>query len=294
MHFLIPELDEGRESGIDPGRFASLPGLCCQAVGGQLGSTLEISAAWLLIYTAAHMVDTVEDGDYDPLINKVGGPGVIINAANGMFISAIQQLQSLRNRNFPAELAGQITADFLDTVLIMTGGQHLDISLSRINLDQWWQIAEAKSGGFFSLACRSGSRLGTGDPEKIAALSTFGYHLGLMLQILDDLEDYNFLLDSREVPAQLSLEKSLAAAYANEVLPEAQKERFDRLVLSSPSSAGAVDDLVNILDECGAGMYMVVELKKHFDLGISALNSAEPASPSGEMLEGIIYNLRLD
>jgi geranylgeranyl pyrophosphate synthase len=293
MRFLIPELDEQRESGIGPGRFASIPGLCCHAVGGQLDSTLEISAAWLLIYTAAHVVDMVEDGDYDPQISKLGGPGVIINAANGMFISAVQQLQSLQNRGIPAELVGQITADFLDTLLIMTGGQHLDISLSSISLDQWWQIAEAKSGAFFSLACRSGSRLGTGVPEKIAALNNYGYHLGLMLQILDDLEDYNFLLDSKIVPDQLSLKKSLAAAYANEVLPDTKKEHFDRLVHSNPSDSGTIEDLVNILDECGAGMYMVVELKKHFDLGINALNSAEPASPSGEYLEGILNDLKL-
>ena len=68
-------------------------------------------------------------------------------------------------------------------------GQHRDLSIEHLNLEHWSQIAAAKSGEFFSLACRSGARLGKIDQRRIAGYSTFGFHLGMMLQILDDLVD---------------------------------------------------------------------------------------------------------
>jgi geranylgeranyl pyrophosphate synthase len=291
---VFPEPGHKTDSRRDPGRWAILPGLCCQAAGGKLESTLEISAAWLLLYTAAHVVDTIEDGDLDPQINKLGGAGAAINTANGLFLSAVLHLQSMHERDIPQDLASKIATDYLETILVMTSGQHLDLTIPHIDLSQWWQIAEAKSGAFFSLACRSGARMGAFDLLKVKAYSDYGFHLGLMLQIFDDLEDFRFLFKSKEMSLPKNMQRSLAVAYAYDVLPDTIKVELNQLTRPDAHNEGSADKLVEILDDCGAGLYLVAELKKHFDLGIASLVEAQPAPPFGEKLEDIINSLKLD
>jgi geranylgeranyl pyrophosphate synthase len=294
MRLVLPEPGDKMDSHRDPGRWVILPGLCCQAAGGKLESTLEISAAWLLLYTAAHVVDTIEDEDFDPQISRLGGTGAAINTANGLFLSAVMQLQSMHKKDIPEDLAGKITTEYLETILIMTSGQHLDLTIPQIDLSQWWQIAEAKSGAFFSLACRAGAQLGASDTLKVKAYSEYGFHLGLMLQIFDDLEDFQLLLKSKELAPPRNMERSLAVAYAYDVLSVTTKDEFTQLMRADALQKGLADKLIDILDDCGAGLYMVAELEKHFDLGMASLVEAQPALPAGEKLEATIRALKLN
>jgi geranylgeranyl pyrophosphate synthase len=292
MRLVLPEPGNEPDLRRDPGRWLVLPGLCCQATGGEIEATLEISAAWLLLYTAAHIVDTIEDGDQDPQVNLLGGTGAAINTANGLFLSAVLLLNSMQKKDIPKDLAAEITADYLETILIMTSGQHRDLIIPQMDLNQWWQVAEAKSGAFFSLACRAGAQLGAGDPLKVKAYSDYGFHLGLMLQIVDDLEDFQILLNSGEIASPRSMERSLAATYAHDVLPDETKDEFIQLTRSDSAQKEMGDKLIGMLDDCGAGLYMLAELEKHFDLGLASLVEAQPAPPTGEKLEAIIRALK--
>ena len=292
MRLVLPEPGNEPDLRLDPGRWLVLPGLCCLAAGGELEATLEISAAWTLLSTAAHIVDTIEDGDQDPQINLLGGTGAAINTANGLFLSAVLLLNSMQKKDIPKGLAAEITADYLETILIMTSGQHRDLIIPQMDLNQWWQVAEAKSGAFFSLACRAGAQLGAGDSLKFKAYSEYGFHLGLMLQIVDDLEDFQFLLKSSEIAPPKTLEGSLAVAYAYDVLPDLTKDEFIQLARSDSPQKGMGDKLIGMLDDCGAGLYMLAELEKHFDLGMASLVEAQPAPPTGEKLEAIIRALK--
>lgn len=294
MRLVLPEPGGETDSYRDPARWVLLSGLCCQATGGKLESTREISAAWLLIYTAAHVVDTIEDGDIDPQISKLGGTGAAINTANGLFLSAVLHLQSIHKKDIPNDLAAIITADYLETIQIMTSGQYIDLTIPKIDLNQWWQIAGAKSGAFFSLACRVGAQLGASDPQKVKPYSEYGYHLGVLLQILDDLQDFHSLLETREIVSPSGLKGSLAAAYAYDVLPDTTKDELNHLLKTDSSHTGELDKLIDILDGCGAGLYMVAELEKHYDLGIACLVEAQPLSPAGEILETLIHDMKLN
>jgi geranylgeranyl pyrophosphate synthase len=267
--------------------------LCCKAAGGKLEATQEVSAAWLLLYTSAHLVDAVEDGDPDPKIDLLGGSGAAINTANGLFLSAARMLNSLQEKDLPEGLGAGIAEDYLRTILTMMGGQHLDLSLPRVDVDRWWQIAEAKTGSFFSLACRAGAQFGTRDQQKLTAYSDFGFHLGLMLQVIDDLEEFYRLLEAGENGDPLMMRNSLAVAYAENVLPDQESKALTLLIQDAPSLESSTDDLIEILDECGAGLYMAAELAKHFDLAAAALNKAQPESAAGEKLNTLLQSLKV-
>ena len=294
MRLVLPVGIGAAESREDPSRWALLPGLCCQAAGGDPQAAKEISSAWLLLHIAAHIVDDVEDGDLEGDVSALGGPGSAINVANGLFLSASLLLLSLHDKKDLQSLASQISADFYNTILIMTSAQHHDLIHEHLTLKEWWQVAEAKSGSFFSLACRCGARLGIDDPEKIQGYSDFGFHLGVMLQILDDIEDLQplFSLQGENFPA--NVQKSLAMAYAFDVLPEVDKVELKEWINTTPREPQMVENVVEILNRCGAGLYMMAEAEKHFNLGMKSLQVASPSSPAGEKLASLLHQLRLD
>jgi geranylgeranyl pyrophosphate synthase len=291
MRLLLP--DDDSEPGRSD-RWALLPGLCCQATGEEAKNTLEVSAAWVLLYLAGHLVDSVEDNDKVEEIEALGGPGSAINVANGYFLSAALMLNELSEKTFSKNQARQIRADFYKTVLVMTSGQHQDINYPQLSLKQWWQVAEAKTGSFFSLACRSGARLGTEDEEKIASLSEFGLHLGLMLQVHDDIDDLQLLMANGITEMPNGFQRSLAITYAGEVLPDSGASRLAELISGHADDPEEINKVIDLLDQSGAGLYLLAEMERHYTSGVNSLQKAGPLPPAGDELLAMIGGLKIE
>lgn len=291
MRLLLPE------EHIEPGRndrWALLPGLCCQAAGGKAEFALEVSAAWVLLYLAGHLIDSVEDNDKVEEIEKLGGPGSAINVANAYFLSAALMLDEFSEKVNSKNQAHHVRADFYNTILVMTSGQHQDINYPQLSLKQWWQVAEAKTGSFFALACRSGAQLGTEDEEKIALLSEFGLHLGLMLQVHDDIEDLQLLMANGIAEMPNGFQRSLAITYASEVLPDSEASMLAELVSGQMDEPEEINIVIDMLDRIGTGLYLLAEMERLYTSGVNSLQKAGPLPPAGDELLAMIGGLNPD
>lgn len=271
-----------------------LPSLCCQAAGGEPGATNEIASAWLLLYTAAHIFDCIEDQDQLDDNLAQWGPGVNINIATGLVISASSIVNDLHQIEHTREIAHELGQDFFGSILTMASGQHADLVAKQLELKQWNEIAEAKSGSFFSLACRSGARLGTGDPQKIKSYSDYGFQIGMMLQILDDIEDLKSAYDPDNPILVDGIDCSLAVAYALEVLPDGEGRQLLTWIKSGSQEVKTVNNIITLLERCGAILYLQAELDRHRNLGLFALEKAESVSPAAAQLAELIKEMRVD
>lgn len=271
-----------------------LPGLCCQAAGGKPSATNEIASAWLLLYTAAHIFDCIEDQDQLDDNLARWGPGVNINIATGLVISASSIVNDLHQIEHTREIAHELGQDFFGSILTMASGQHADLVSEQLKLMQWNEIAEAKSGSFFSLACRSGARLGTGDPQKIKGYSDYGFQLGMMLQILDDMEDLKSAYDPENPILVDRINCSLTVAYALEVLPDDEGRQLLTWIKSGSQEVKTVNNVISLLDRCGATLYLQAELDRHRNLGLTALDKAESESLAAAQLAELINEMRVD
>src|SRR3990172_12240121 len=110
----------------------------------------------------------------------------------------------------------------------MASGQHADLVNPQPDLEQWLEIAGAKSGELFALACRCGARLATNDPARLKGFSDFGHHLGILLQILDDLEDLKPGSGVETPDLSPKVSRSLVVAYALDVLPRSEERRVGK------------------------------------------------------------------
>lgn len=293
MLLVLPAHEGLQELDRDPNRWALLPQLCCQAAGGDPKITDEISAAWLMLYIAAHLVDSVEDEDPAEEINILGGKGPAINVANGLFLSGALLLNRMQGPEMTKHVAQEISTDFYNTILVMTSGQHRDLKSRRLTADQWEQIAEAKSGEFFSLACRSGARLAVNDQRTIKSYGDYGFHLGVMLQIHDDYEHLKVFLEAGESSPPPDLNKSLAAAYASDMLPESESMMLQDWLESALDDPEHIDEILTILDESGAGLYIATQMERRYELARTSLEAVNPLSPAREDLYELLDQLKL-
>jgi len=166
-----------------------LPFLCCEA--NEMGSqrAVGVSSAWFLLQVAAHLLDKVEDQELEKIRMSLRGKGMCTNLSTGMIFVAEWILNHLELDCVDAGAAWDIQRAFQETVLSVCSGQHLDLSIAAPDLPTCWEIAEAKSGAAFALACYAGARISTHQSDQLYHLENFGRYLGTIVQISDDLKD---------------------------------------------------------------------------------------------------------
>jgi len=291
-HALISNQSNGQAPDKSSSQWGLLPSLCCQAAGGDPNWALDITGAWYLFYIAADIMDDVEDQDVSEPWWADFGPGGAINAASGLYFSASGILQNLYlQKGISTQAAAEIVRYFHSSFLVMCSGQHRDLVTRSPGLNEYWEIALAKSGTFFGLACRSGARLGTSDQIRLEGFEGYGIHLGALIQIMDDLEDLNALKTANSAELQITNYHSLPVAYSLEVLPPAQKARLMECLQEASHNLQAVGEAWELIEQSGAAVYLLAEIERHRSQALSSLAQAQPISPTKEMLISFIHSL---
>ncbi len=261
-----------------------LPGLCCKAAGGEPQRAEIMTAAWGLLCEAAHLLDSIEDGEAEAGLSSKFSPGQILNIAVGLITSASLALCAMGD----TEATRAIRSDFYRTGLKMCAGQHDDLTRCEPTLEQCWQIAGAKSGEFFALACRAGARLA--ETTHLDLFGEFGHHLGILIQIADDLSGLWPTVGER---SDLATGKkwTLPVAYAMTVLPAPKHDELSQCLKTAPTVADAEEGARRLIVESGAVLYLTIEAEKHRRQGQVALEAAASPSAAREALLAMLNEI---
>lgn len=274
-------------------RLAQLPAICHQGAGGDPQQAEELAAAWVLLYLAAHIMDGVQDGDPPLPWWAQHGPGMALNTATGLYFSASLLLSQMQSRPELGEGARIVAEDFYRRFLVMCSGQHADLVAPRPDLAQFWRMAEAKSGAFFAMACWGGARLAGASGEQLRAYEIFGTHLGLLVQIADELAEILPPAAGGAYGQLAGMGRSLPVLYALDVLTEADQKRLLVLLDAAPRDAAAAASALSMLDDCGAGKYIRTEQARHLYQAQHALQAANPAQPAFDELASILSSFNI-
>ena len=274
----------------DISRWALLPGLCCQASGGDPHWADGIAASWIMFYLAADLMDSVEDQDEPDAWWSASGPSVAINVATGQFFNASRSLFRLYTEDI-GDIACEVIEDFHTSFIRMCGGQHQDLTKPEPSLEEYWKIAETKSGTFFSLACRSGARLTKADLNKLENYSSFGNHFGILIQIMDDLDDLHSLSAAVRSKKKTSLFRSLPIVYAIDVNPAPIKTQIKTHLLNIHHDSQASLQAFKLIENSGTVLYIMTEIERHKQKALDCLGRVSPLSPAAETLTELINRL---
>ena len=268
----------------------ALPSLCCEAAGGDRRQAEMVTLAWSLLYTAAHALDSVEDEDIEAGSSPHADRNSIINVATGLIASAGLALSLLEETGVDSAAACAIRNDFYRAGLKMCAGQHADLTQSESTLQQCWHIAEAKSATFFAMACRAAAQLVIDDSARIDLFGQFGYYLGILIQIGDDMEG---LWPKAGGRSDLAAQRrgTLPVAYAMHVVPPEQSSRLSQCLETAPVDASAEVEARRQIIESGAALYLTIEAEQRRHLAETALRAAAPPSPARDELLLLLYRV---
>ena len=115
--------------------------------------------------------------------------------------------------------------------------------------------------------------------------------MGVLIQILDDLDDLDpeswfDLADNHD-----GLSSTLPFVYAMEVSNKEEQEKLLAFLNSEKIKKEMFSEMISLINESGAGIYIFAEIAKHRSKAIEALIKADPMSPAKEMLTSRLEKL---
>ena len=143
-------------------------------------------------FTLIH--DDIEDRDdkrhHRATLWKQWGIPQAINTGDGMFALARLTLCNVVSEGIEAAVAVRLGAVLDRSFLMLSEGQHLDISFEArqdVSVSMYIDMIRRKTGALMGCAAEMGAILGTRNEETIARLHDFGTAMGVAFQIRDDL-----------------------------------------------------------------------------------------------------------
>ncbi len=177
------------------------PILClaaAEAVSGEGPGRMETACSLEMIHTYSLIHDDLPALDNDdfrrgkPTCHKVFGDAMAILAGDALFTLAIQTLVTIEGLDDARKVALIRELSFASgTVDGMIGGQVTDIEGEgqKPTAELLDRIHSAKTGALLRASGRLGGICAGGDAGQVEALSSYGEHVGLAFQIVDDILD---------------------------------------------------------------------------------------------------------
>jgi geranylgeranyl diphosphate synthase, type II len=168
----------------------------CGATDPRGSALLAAAGAIELIHTFSLVHDDLPAMDDDdlrrgrPTNHKLYGEAMAILAGDAMVTMAFEVLATDTEPAVGVRLAAELARAAGPAGMI--GGQVLDMEGENqsLALEPLQRLHRMKTGALLVVACRMGAiAAGEGDSGKLRALTTFGRHIGLAFQIVDDLLD---------------------------------------------------------------------------------------------------------
>jgi geranylgeranyl diphosphate synthase type I len=257
-------------------RVRQLPEICCQAAGGDPALAGPVSAAWLIFNRAAHIMDSVQDGDVPEPWWEKQGSGFALNVASAFYFTATKILDGLEGYGIASRSAAAIRNTFSRLLLQMCEGQHLDLTATKATLDDYWRIVNFKSGLFFAIGCRSGAELVLDDTKRLGGFEAYGKGVGVIIQLSWELTDKNL---------------SMPLSYAYTMLPEDQQILLSENIARAKFDSNAVQSVLTMLDHIGVAPYMKLEIARHARFALDGLEQAKPIETARGILEDLVNTL---
>jgi geranylgeranyl diphosphate synthase type I len=279
---------EGRPAEGDSGKAVrpALALLSAEAAGVTAETGVPGAVAVELVHNFSLLHDDLMDGDeqrrHRDTVWKVHGPAQAILVGDALFALANEIVLE------PGTPAAARAARRLATASRkLVDGQAQDIVFEhreRVGVAECLEMEGNKTGALLACAAAIGAVLGGADDELAGALDTYGHHLGLAFQAVDDLlgiwgdprttgkltwSDLRQRKKSLPVVAAMAAEGPAATRLTALLTADAKKSReeFDDF------DEAAFEERAALIEEAGGRRWTAEEARRQHDTAIAALDS---------------------
>lgn len=267
--------------------------LAFKSLGGDYRRTLPAAAAVELGHNFSLVHDDIEDSDRErrhrPTLWAMWGVPLAINAGDALFaLSRLALYRLMEDEEYEPQKLLDVMRVYDETCLALCEGQYLDISFERrtdVTVDEYLEMIAKKTAALISASIETGAMMASDDPAVVAAYRRFGYDLGIAFQIADDLKGSFWASSESGKAAAGDIRKRKKTFPVVWALQHADADDVARLIAiyqpqilatdgSGPSIADApisseeVDEVLEILERCGARRETEEEARRYRDLAI--------------------------
>lgn len=261
---------------------AALPLASCRAVGGDPENAVHVTAALLAFSAAMRLYDDVEDQDRPNGLWAKVGPARAYNFGSTVHVLSFDILSK---SPLPCNRFRTINQCFIDSFYNLAAGQDRDLAGVTRTVEDYWITIDMKTGAAFALACACGALAGTEDPELIERCRRFGHHLGLTLQVFNDMNSIwhpDGITDIQQGKVTLPL------VYAMSFEHPAREELI--AFVKGESVAASAERIKEILDKTDTKNFLLWAALKEREQALEAL-SVCPANEGTEALKAYITGM---
>ncbi|MFA5629009.1 MAG: polyprenyl synthetase family protein [Dehalococcoidales bacterium] len=249
-----------------------LPLIACESVGGNGKQAIPLCAALQFFIAAGDVFDDVEDDDSPLALSVKYGTAITNNIATTLLVLGEKAIASLKIKG----VSDSKTIKIADTVnsyyLTACFGQHKDLSCSGkidITEEEYLEILSQKSASQIECACHAGVLLATENTDLLDPLKEFGYNLGMMAQITNDISGIIYQKDilNREITFPVIFALSQAESPIRDELKKYYQNQTDNKLTAEQVS--------KILFDTGAMHYSLIIKESYRTLAANAVEKAE-------------------
>ena len=156
----------------------------CQALGGRAGQALNAALAIELVHAASLVHDDILDCGTE----RRGTPSAVERFGLEAALLAGDYLIS-RSIELISHYSQPVVSAFARSCMNMSDGEMLDLS-SNCSPEEYYRCISKKTASLFAASAKMGSLIAGAAEEDVSRLESYGMHLGLGYQVLDDLEEF--------------------------------------------------------------------------------------------------------
>jgi len=215
-----------------------------------------------------------------PTVNRLWGDSVAILA--GDFLLATVMDLALRTRH------ASILPLAVETLIQLVEGQMMELqnqgNLS-MNESTSMEIIRKKTASLFAMACKLGGILGRGETDQVRALESFGRHLGIAFQLLDDIQDYTSSQDQtgKEPGRDLAEAKVTLPVLAAFRQADRKLKKRIRHIFSDSQRGNHFQELTFLLQDLGGFAYAYEKAVHYVEKAVCALDIVPPCEEKTEL-----------
>jgi len=302
MSYFFGYLDENLDKTDNYGGKRFRPGLAllCADFFGKSAETLGAATAIEIFHNFTLIHDDIEDNDPirrgRPTVWKKWGISHGINTGDTQLVLAFKELGRAYSDN--PELFAKINIFLAGVFQSVAEGQFMDFTLADLILDDSLVTEDA----YLDMICRKSAVL-VAASAKVAGIVAgasekdqdclwdFGLHLGYAYQLNDDLLSiWGSAKSTGKVEAKDIEEhkKTLPIIYLYSKLTEIDKAKFAELYNKSEElSPSEISEIKSLLDERGAGEYVLGKINEHMALSEQAITGLEITDDQKSLLRAI-------
>lgn len=241
------------------------PAASCLASGGEPSTTVGLTAAWERLLMATRVLDDLYDRDRPGQLWERVGQARTFNIVGALLALALDQISTASE--LPPERRVQVLMEISHATIRMAEGEDRDLRGQVRSIDDYWSLVSRTNGVAFSMVCAAGSRCAGADEATVEALRDYGMHLGIAMQIVDDIEGVWW-----HGPGAGDLERgrvSLPVLYALHTSKPGASEM--RGLWSTRAGTGDVQPIRESLDSSGAREFCQFAVREEVTAALSSL-----------------------